>query len=290
MRYQHLKTTRKLRRYIVPVFPVAIALLLVLTKAEVPTFFTNISHTIARPFWSLRDALSATAVATQTSLKSHQALIEENTQLYRELSRLQREAYTAEALSFDNERLRTLLGRESDSEALLFASVIHGESFSPYDTFIIDIGAKQGVRDNMLVLSQEKIAIGSVTSTLENSAIVTRFSAPSMVADVILNATTSLHTNLRGYGGGSMRLSIPRDIALSVGDTLTLPNFATYPIGTVASVEETPEGAYKIVHVQSPVNIYEVRFVILDTAATWKKVDEVMPIEPEIVSEDEEQT
>jgi rod shape-determining protein MreC len=283
MRYQHLKTTRKYRKYLLPILPIFVAGILIVSKASIPASFTNITHALATPFWTIRDTFGEKTSASKVSLQGKESLLEEVLSLREEVARLRREVVLTQTLRSDNERLRKLLDRTTVSESLVSASVIHGERFSPYDTFIIDLGAQNGVREGMLVLSPEGIAIGSVTSAQNKTATVTQFSAPNMAVDAVHNATTSFHTTLRGYGSGTMSVSIPRDIEFTIDDMFVLPAFPTYPIGNVVSIEVAPEDAYKILYVRSPVNMYELRYVLLDTLTTWEQPDleDENPLPPE---------
>jgi cell shape-determining protein MreC len=287
MRYQHLKTTRKLQKYLVPILPIVIAGVLVFGKVPIPAFLTNATHALASPFWVLRDTLQKTSDATKTSFKGRETLVEENRVLLQELSQLRREVFLTRTLLADNNRLHGLLDRTISSESLVSASVIHGERFSPYDTFIVDLGADDGVRSGMLVVTPEGIAVGTISTTQEKTATVTQFSAPDMVVDAMLNATSSFHTVLRGYGSGTMRVSIPRDIEFAVDDIFVLPSFSTYPIGKIVSIEVAPEDAYKILYIRSPVNMYELRYVLIDTTTVWKQPEMEDVTEPQVEIEPE---
>src|SRR3989339_190469 len=265
MRYQHLKIARKIHAFLVPVVPILIAVVFILTKAEVPTFATNWAHALATPIWSLRDAAHVGTTNITSLFASKTDLINQNTALKEELLQRTRETFTTRALTLENEHLRELLHRVDARPELLPAAVMHGDTFSPYDTFFIDIGSTEGVRDNMLALTPENIAIGSVTKTLEHTAIVTQFSAAGHTYDVVLGATTSVHTTVTGFGSGTMLITIPRDIYVEEGDSVVLPSFTTYPIGTVASIEVAPEDAYKTLYIRSPSNVYGLRHVLIDT-------------------------
>lgn len=278
MRYQHLKTARKIRTLLVPLVPILIVALFVITKAEVPSFATNGVHTVAQPIWSVRDNVGDKASFVTSYFTSKANLINENTALKQEVLERTRETYTTRALLYENEQLRTLLNRVDARPELMPASVMHSDSYSPYDTFFIDIGSREGVRDHMLVITPENIAIGSITKTLEHTAIVTQFSAAGHSFNVLLGATSSVHTTLTGYGSGTMLISIPRDIQVEEGDSVTLPSFTMYAIGTVASIDVAPEDAYKELYIRSPANAYRLRHVLVDTTSTWttkSTVDEV---------------
>ena len=284
MRYQHLKTARKIHAFLVPVVPILIAVVFILTKAEVPSFITNGAHEIATPLWSARDTVFNAITNTTSLFASKRYLAEQNVALKQELLQKTRETYTTRALTLENERLRELLHRVDAHPELLPAAVIHGGAFSPYDTFFIDIGSNEGVRDAMLVLTPENIALGTVTKTLEHTAIVTQFSATGQTFDVLLGATsTSVHTTITGFGGGTMLITVPRDVEIHEGDSVTLPSFATYTLGLIASIEVAPEDAYKTLYVRNPSNSYGLRHVLVDTTSIWS----VEPPQAEEVTEED---
>lgn len=269
MRYQHLKTIRKINIFLLPALPLLIACIFVVTKAQVPLFATNFVHKIAVPVWSARDFLTSVTNNLASSFTGKEQLIEENTRLREELLSRTRETFTTRALTKENLRLRELLDRAQAQPELLPAAVIHGNSFSPYDTFFIDQGVREGIRDNMLVVTPENITVGYISKTLEHTSIVTQFSASEQTFDVLLSATSTTHLNLRGFGSGTMRITTPRDTNVEIGDTVTLPSFVTYTLGTVVSIEVSPEDAYKMLYIQSPVNSYELRYILIDTTSIW---------------------
>jgi rod shape-determining protein MreC len=286
MRYQHLKTTRKLHKYLAPIIPVCIALLLLVTKAQVPSFLSSTTHAVAVPFWTLKNAITTSSGNVFNSFKSKKNLLLENKALYEETLRLQREAFVLKAYRNENIRLHSILARTNEQSNILTASIIHNDSFSPYDTFIIDLGSNDGIRNDMLVLTPEGIAVGTITNTLKNSSVVTQFSAPKISLDIFLNATTSFHTTLLGQGSGTMLMTVPRDILLSIDDMVLLPNFSTYPVGRVSFIEVAPEDAYKKVYVRSPVNTYELRHVLVNATAVWKIPAEESVPELEVTPEE----
>jgi len=274
MRYQHLKITRKIRKIILPMLPIGVAVVLFSVHFQMPNFITNTVFQIAKPTWSFRNALQERIAIIKNALKTKNTLIQENTIYRDELLQLRREVFLTSILKQDNARLLALLNRAREKENFLPASVISDDSFSPYDTFILDIGSEHGVREGMIVFTPEGIAVGVVSAILEKTATVAYFSAPTMSIDVVLNATTSIHTTLKGYGSGTMILSLPRDVEVATGNTVQLPTFLTYPIGEVVDIEAKPEDAYKTIYVKSPVNIHTLRYVFLDVTTSWKKIEE----------------
>jgi len=276
MLYRYSKTTKKNRVLLVPIIPLLLVAILFLADVQMPRFLTNAAHGLATPLWVARDNVAGSFDGTVTSLESKRSLLQKNQQLEEELAALRREQHMAQILTQENERLRTLLGRVEDDAHLIPVSILNNAAFSPYDTFVIDLGVDDGVRPDMLVLSPEGTALGSVTKVLSSTSIVTRFSAPSQTFDAVLQASTTQHISLSGLGSGTMRASLPRDVEVREGDTVVLPSFTVAPIGLVKKIVAAPEDAYKILFIESPINIYQLRFVLLDTTHVWQvpKLDE----------------
>ncbi len=270
MLYQHLKTTKKVKKYFLPILPIIIVLFFVMWNIKIPTSLTNTVHTIASPVWKMRDSITKKINTISNLLKTKEGLIEENEKLHKDVTALYRETFTIKELEKENDRLLNLLGRINQHNELLPASVIHGVSFSPYDTFIIDLGSNNNIRKNMLVVTSEKIAVGKIEKVFEKTSIVKLFSSPELKTNIVINSTTTTNEVVLGYGGGTMKMSVPRDTDASINDIVTLQTFSAYVLGNIVSIEISPEDAYKTIFIQSPVNMYKIRYVLIDTSHIWK--------------------
>ena len=293
MLYQHLKTVRRVGKYVLLIVPLLVVLFFLLQSTQVSNFFTNTSHTLGKPFWALKDTISSSFSESVGSFQSKEDLLSENMHLRDELSRLQRETFMLESLREDNTKLHELLGHNTDTTGYISASVIHDGMLSAHDVFIIDVGATHGIRDNMLAVTPEGIAIGYISKVLETTAVARRFSSPTTNIDVILQGTTTIHATLTGHGSGTMKLTVPRDVEIERNDTIVLPSFSTHPIGTIASIIVSPEDAYKTAYLRSPVNMHELRFIHIDTTHTWdsKNISEQveLSLQPKEISTEEKE-
>jgi rod shape-determining protein MreC len=272
MSYQHSNTnSAKGLRYILPIIPVLVAVLLVVARVDMPATLAEPAHAFARPFWQMREGVTAMVVATYDSMSSTESLVSENISLHNEVSSLRRENFNARIIAHENERLRTLVGRSSDDNPKqISAIVLNNDALSAYDAFILDAGKQSGVLLDALVISPEGIAVGRVTRLFEKTSVVTRFSSPSLSTEVLIQGTTTVHAKMVGYGGGTMLLTLPRDMEVSLGDMVSLPNLEATPLGQVAEVLSAPEDAYKHVYARTPTNLFELRYVFVDTDSIWK--------------------
>lgn len=260
-----------------PGIPVLLALLLVLYASHVPPVLHSLTHTFATPVWEL-SATITNALENETVLISKEELQRENTALREENAALKRTTFTTRSLARDNEYLRDIIANASEEALQITATVIHDSALSPYDTFIIDRGDTDGLRDGMLVVTPEGIAVGYISATHAHTSTVTLFSAPRLQYDAVLHASsTSLHADISGHGAHTMKTTVPRDVQIDINDTVALPTFETYTLGTITSIKVSPEDAFKTVFIKTPVNTYELRYVLVDTASVWKIPKETLP-------------
>ncbi len=270
MYYQRLKKIKKITKFILPILPIAIIFLFFVTKPGIPSFLSDAVYSITPKAWDLRNSTLSNLFNSFDSLKDKKKLLQENKILSEELEKIKRENFTAKAIEKDNERLQKLLERKNEQQELVPASVINNINFSPYDTFIVDVGEENGITDNMLVITPEGITIGTTANTHKNNSTVILFSAPTMTFDAFINASTSVHEMAKGNGMGTIKMSVPRDTKVEINDTVVLPSFKTRTIGKIVSIDVSPEDAYKTLYIKNPINIYKLRFVLIDTNSIWK--------------------
>ncbi len=272
MHYQHLKTIKKTKSKILPILPIFAVFLFFFTKPSIPTFISNLTDSVSIPAWNARNSLMTNVFNSFDFLKNKEELLKENSYLKEVVEKMKRENFASKALKTENERLLKLLGRMEQETTLVPATVINNIAHSPYDTFVLDVGKDNNISNGMLVETPEGITVGVISNVKEKTSTVTLFSAPTMSFNAIINSTTTQHEKVTGYGLGTMRMSVPRDTKVKIGDAIILQSFLTHSVGNVISVEVSPEDAYKTLYIKAPVNIYNLRFVMVDTSSVWEDV------------------
>lgn len=270
MLYQHLKTTRKLGRTLFLLLGVCAVVILLTQQVPMPPVVSSIAHTAATPLWLIRDVVVHRVETSLDTISSKRELTEENVRLQLQIASLRRELHQTELLKRNIRELQTLLGRTDAEQGYIPVSVIVDATQTPHDTFVIDSGASSGIRENMLITTSDGSVLGYVTRVLDNTARAVRFGAANQQVNVVVYASSTLHALLRGQGAGSMQLTLPRDAEVKVGDAIVLPGFSTHLVGTVVHIQLAPEDAFQIVYVESPENIYQTRYVLVDTMHTWQ--------------------
>jgi cell shape-determining protein MreC len=277
MLYRTSKQFRGKLHHALPLSALVVAVLLFVLHVPIPRFLANTAQWVATPVWLVQERLSNVTNNVRTSFADKHLLAQENAALLDEISTLRRESYSTQMYAAENEQLRKLLGRGKEEEGFIPTSIIHGEVWAPYDTSIIDAGSRLGVREGMLVVSPENIAFGGVIRALTSRSVVALFSAPGKETSVVVHGTSTTHAVMTGMGAGTMLMSIPREMDIKQGDPVVLSTFPSYVVGHVADIRVRPEDAQQRVYVRSPLNIRNVRFVMVDALHAWEPPTNIHP-------------
>lgn len=208
----------------------------------------NLFWIAVSPVASLRNALDATESARlRAELAKATALVADRNALYQE-----------------NLLIKSQFGRDAQVRTKL-ASVLMRPPGTPYDTLIIDIGEKDGIRVGALVSAGGSSYIGTVSEVYSGTSRVTLFSAPGSTYEalVMLSAQKgkSIPISLVGQGAGSMSAQVPSASAVTVGDSVVVPGIATAFAGPVSYIEK-PEGeSFETLHIRLPVDLFSLQFV-----------------------------
>jgi len=157
-----------------------------------------------------------------------------------------------EDLIAENKRLREILDIKADRNYLKRFAVAEVISIKPFvfpAELIIDKGDRDGLKENMAVLSKDLFLIGRISLTRETSStVVTVFNSKSRVSVVVEN-TREIGVLV---GGGVPYVSlkyIPADSAVQKGDKVLTSGYSDfYPrgieIGEVVKVEKDPDSLF----------------------------------------------
>ncbi|MBL7045733.1 MAG: hypothetical protein ISR99_01745 [Parcubacteria group bacterium] len=161
-------------------------------------------------------------------------------------------------LESENEKLKLFLGRVT-SDTRLLGTVLVPPNRNGYDTLLIDIGESQPVSLGGIVVAHPDIPIGTIETLNSNSALVSLFSNPGRETEAIFADDSPL--TLVGSGGGNFKVELPRSIQINVGDVIRLPQLSSKIVGVVGSIKSSPADAFQTVLINSPINIFSLRYV-----------------------------
>lgn len=180
---------------------------------------------------------------------------EENEQLKKMLFRLETDNVNLHELMAENNRLKDLLAFKETQKKyqMKLARIISRDASQLKGNIVIGLGAKDGIREYMPVVS-EKGLVGSVLTVNDHSAQVQLITHPfSAVGALVQRAESRLVGIVTGDVGNSNRLNfsnLSKESDVVIGDILVTSGFSgAYPkgltIGRVESIANIDGGLLK---------------------------------------------
>lgn len=189
-------------------------------------------------------------------LTSRAALVEENVTLQERIEALEALQLQNDVLRMENRILRDLVGLAEAYPDGPGARVLSRPSTSAFGTFLIGAGAQDGVREGDYVIAEGAVAVGMVDEVSRNSALAILFTTPGQETAGTLGETP---VSVVGRGGGNGIIELPRDVAVSVGEHVILPDTG-FILATVGHITAEAADATQQVLVRVPVDIKTLRF------------------------------
>ncbi|MBX4195449.1 hypothetical protein KW796_00630 [Candidatus Parcubacteria bacterium] len=189
-----------------------------------------------------KDSLARDNLALREKLASYELLLAEN-----------------RALSASRDELLGKFGREESTAGIAAGVLVHPPE-TPYDNLIIDAGEVEGVKMDSRVSLPEGGALGTISEVHEHQSKVALYSGSSIETGGLLERG-NIPVTLVGAGGGTFKLTLPRDVIVEAGDKILLPGIRSELVGVVREVSLEPTDSEKHVTVGAVANIHGIRFV-----------------------------
>lgn len=240
-------------------------LLVVLILALVQIFFPNslsgISNFVSTPFWKSKNFAVSKVTNSAELLRSKKALIEENNNLRAEIELNNLKLLSLDLFKEENIRLKELFDRQVPGiEDSVLGVVLARPSASLYDTFIIDVGERSGVRKDDNVFVDGNIFIGRIDKVNKNTSLVKLFSSPGEITQISIGLE-NVSANAEGIGGGNFIAKLPRGIGIEEGDIITMPDISVKVFAVVEEIDADPSDPFLTVLFKNPVNLNDIKWV-----------------------------
>ncbi len=223
--------------------PIKIVLLIVLFLVIVyfvaPNILSNTLLTIIKPFWSINRGETPDVATLSPSAQNI---------LIRELQK-------------ENDDLKSALGRNEQNDFVL-AYILKKPPFTAYDTFILDVGAEQGLKVGDKVYSSGNILIGDIAEVYHSTSKVILYSSSGTKYEVLIG-NTNIQATAIGRGGGTFETVLPRDVKIYEGDTVSVPDISNSVFGIVGKIIADPVRTFSVIIFSQPINIYEQKWVLV---------------------------
>ena len=257
------------------VIAVALALMSLFSNTSSP--LANLAHTIAHPFRAAYTGVADWFNDKQNYYQDNTALKEENAALKKQLAEMEAAIRQAEKDSAENERLKALLGLQSQRPDLtsdLQAAMITEHTVTNWTASLtIDKGTRHDLEVNDCVISETGALVGVISEVGTNWATILTLvdTDTSLGAQVFRTGDLGLaQGNFSLMGEDRLRMEfLPADCTLLGGDLVVTSGLGGYypaglVIGSVAEVQQDDSGATS--------------YAILDPAVDFDELTEVFVI------------
>lgn len=227
-----------------------------------PIFSRNLVVTIAKPVWNVKDFTIGVSDNIFSYFLFKQNLYKENLALKEQIETLNLKINDYNSIQNQNEELKSILGRDKE-EGKVLARIISKPPQSPYDTFLIDVGTKQGFILNDLVYSSGNVIIGKISEINPNFSQVTLFSDSNQKIQVTI-ARTGSSFEISGKGGANFQIDVPKETDIVWGDVFEYQNKNSSVVGSVYYIDSNSQSSFKTIYAKSPGNIFSSKWVFVE--------------------------
>ncbi|MCI0597609.1 rod shape-determining protein MreC [Candidatus Parcubacteria bacterium] len=133
-------------------------------------------------------------------------------------------------------------GEASQEDTRLFARVLSRPPVTPYDVLVLDVGSADGVSMGAAVFGQG-VPVGIIAQVEEKTSRALLFSAAGGTNEGAVGESR-LPITLRGEGAGAFSSDVPKEVPVTVGDSVFISPGAS-PLGTVVHIEESASAPQK---------------------------------------------
>ena len=253
----------KKRKYFIFLFIVVFLFTLFYFRNPVFYNFSNVANKIFRPIITIGNNIASNFSNINIIFNSKQALFLENKNLKIELDINNAKMTNYNSLQDENNKLKEILGRKKEDKNFVLGTVLNKVNRSLYDSFIIDIGQKNGIKKDDMVFVLGNIPIGRVVEVFDNSSKISLFSSPGQKTEIIISGIENF-IEIIGRGGGNFEIILPRDFDIPKGTKVVLPGIDSYVVAISEAIISDPRNSFKKVLLKSPINMQEIKFVQVD--------------------------
>lgn len=215
---------------------------------------------------------------TSDAITKYKEVLEENKRLQGENIKYEQVvAYNNELLD-ENERLRKILGMKQENKLdIKVAKVNFRNQNNLYERFFIDLGSKDGMIPNMIVLTGDNKLIGKIDKVYSDYSVV------NMITGENSNVSALSESNMLGIVKGSneddgtlyFEPNTFQNI-LQVGEKVYTSGISDiYPkglyIGDVCEIDEAQGDVFRSIKVKNDVNPIDIREVLILMPKTKKE-------------------
>jgi rod shape-determining protein MreC len=233
----------------------------------------NVTLNVTAPVQSaMRDVTSPVAdwvnnlTASGELSSDNKRLKAENERLTNELARAREDAVQAR----NAEDLAAIRSQFPD-DTFLAAAVVQRDASNSRALIAINRGSSDGLKDGMIVVTEGRSIVGTVTKTLDDYAWVTLITDPKSAVSAIVQESRAEGVVAGNYGGDLVMEFVGQGASVKEGDfVLTSGIGGSYPpgivIGRVSTVRKTEQDLFQEVNVDHLASLSDLENVMVLTS------------------------
>ena len=200
--------------------------------------------------------------------RDNQALREENERLTNELARAREDAVQHQNAS-DLDAVRT----QFPADTFLAAAVVSRDTSNVRSVVAIDRGGSDGVKEGMIVVTEGRSLVGTVSKVFDGYAWVTLITDPKSAVSALVQESRAEGVVAGNYDGALNMEFVGQAAAVKQGDfVLTSGVGGGYPpgvvIGRVSTVQKTDQDLFQNVRVDHLASLSNLDHVLVLTSFT----------------------
>ncbi len=223
----------------------------------IPQILSLVAYVAFTPIVALQSYFRESTATIPSYFRDRNSLIVMQEDLRRQIETQKASEFTLDKLTTENRLLKDL-GSIEDSR--IIAGVSGRPTELPYDVLVIDKGSDAGIIQNAPVYSGQDQALGYIASVYPKSALVVLATTPEFKSTVYIYGP-NIYANAIGQGSGSLKISIPQGITVSVGDLVVLPTLDSAIYGKVSAVDSSPTQPEQYAYVSTGVSLQSIRYI-----------------------------
>ena len=250
----------KRKKFFKVAFGVVVLIILLYFRSGILNGFSYISHELFRPVLILGNKLGEKVKSLNSFFISKNSLYLENENLKSQLNENEARISNYNSIVTENINLKEILGRKNAKAMMILSAILSKPNQSIYDTLVIDVGTKQGIKIGNTVFALGNVPIGRVSLVYDNSSKVVLFSSAGEKTQAVISGQ-DVFLELVGRGGGNFEMMMPKDFSLQKGDQVVMPGLNPHVLAVVETIISDLRDPFTKALLISPVNIQELKFV-----------------------------
>lgn len=262
---------------------IAIAALVLMTASRLALLdpLENLTLNVTAP---MHEALSGTTRPVAdwvNNFTAAGAISEENKQLRAENERITNELALAREDATELKNLQDLAAVQAQfpQDVFLTASVVARDSSNLRSIVAIDHGSGDGVLEGMIIVTEGRSLVGTVSKVFDDYAWVTLITDPKSAVSAMVQESRAEGVVAGNYGGELIMEFVGQGAAVKEGDfVLTSGVGGGYPpdvvIGRVSRVQKTEQDLFQAVHVDHLASLTDLENVLVLTSFAPRKLEQ----------------